>query len=142
MNTELPGFETPSRDPEPEPAPKKGRGPSRKRQEQQRKGLTVAESDVQEVYQHWCLVMRPNRKNPKSLDLMGAERVRAAIADYGVEQCKLAIDGCAASPFHMGRNRQNKRYDTLSLIFRSHDHIDRFLGYLDDKNEDGEIEPW
>jgi hypothetical protein len=118
-------------------AKKKVRGPSKQRAEQRGKASTVVESDIQAVYEHWCSVMRPNRKNPAKLDVRGRECVAAAIADYGVDTCKQAIDGCSKSPFHMGRNKQNRRYDSLELIFRNHEKIEKFLSYVQSDDE-----PW
>ena len=56
-------------------------------------------------------------------------KVASAVSDYGVDECLRAIRGCSASDFHMGRNKQNKRYDDLELIFRDQDHVERFLEY-------------
>lgn len=120
-----------------EPVQKKTRGVSKQRAEQRCKASTVVESDIQAVYDYWCSVMRPNRKNPARLDVKSRERVAAAIADYGVDTCKQAIDGCTRSEFHMGRNKQNKRYDSLELIFRNHEKIENFLSYLEVDDE-----PW
>ena len=116
---------------------KKVRGPSKATVEQTVKGSTVAESAIQEIYDYWCHVMRPNRKNPARLDVKGRDRVAAAISDFGMEVCRRAIDGCSKSDFHMGRNKRGRRYDSLDLIFRSHEHTERFLGYLVDGDE-----PW
>lgn len=122
-----------------EPKKKKNvRGPSKATVEQTVKSSTVAESAVQEIYDYWCLVMRPNRKNPARLDVKGRDRVAAAIKDFGMETCRRAIDGCAVSDFHMGRNKRGRRYDSLDLIFRSHDNVERFLGYL----VEGGADPW
>jgi hypothetical protein len=120
-----------------EKAKKKVRGPSRARQEKICKSAPVVESDIQRVYEHWCAVMRPNRKNPAKLDLKGRECVAAAISDYGIDTCLRAIDGCSKSSFHMGRNKQNRRYDSLELIFRNHEKIEQFLSYLQSDDE-----PW
>jgi hypothetical protein len=96
--------------------------------EQRVKASTVAEEDIARVYEHWLLVMRPNRKGRRpALDDRRRLKVAAAIHDYGVTQCLTAIDGCARSDFHMGRNRLGKRYDDLELIFRDQDHVERFL---------------
>lgn len=73
--------------------------------------------------------MRPGRTRVPALDAKRYLKVASAISDYGVEECMRAIRGCAASDFHMGRNKQNKRFDDLELIFRDQDHVERFLGY-------------
>ena len=109
------------------------------KREQALKAATVADSDVDEVYHYWVAVMRPGRKRAPKLDDTRSRKVRAAIADYGVETCKLAIDGCAASDFHMGRNRANKRYDDLELIFRDQSHIEMFLDRVESKKQKGDF---
>jgi len=93
----------------------------------------VAEEQVLEVYKYWLEELRPGRTRVPALDERRRLKVASAIADYGVPECKRAIDGCGASDFHMGRNKQRKRYDDLELIFRDQDHIERFLAYLDEE---------
>ena len=109
--------------------PRKTRGPSKLTRQQLQKAEKVPEAEVNEVYEYWCTVMRPGRTRVPSLDTKRRLKVASAIADYGVDECKAAIDGCAASDFHMGRNKQKKRYDDLELIFRAQDHVERFLSY-------------
>jgi len=74
--------------------------------------------------------MRPGRTRVPALDDKRRLKVASAIADYGAAECMRAIDGCRQSDFHMGRNKQNKKYNDLELIFRDQDHIERFLSYL------------
>jgi hypothetical protein len=109
------------------------------KKEQASKGSTVAESDVDEVYSYWVTVMRPGRTRVPKLDATRLLKVRAAIADYGVEACKQAIDGCASSDFHMGRNRANKRYDDLELIFRDQAHVEMFLERGENRKQKGDF---
>ena len=118
---------------------KRKRGVSKHKQAQIRNGSTVAESDVQQVYQYWCTVMRPGRKRVPALDYKREMVVRSAIADYGVEDCMRAIDGCASSEWHMGRNPSNKRYDDLELIFRDQKHVDMFLSRVENKKKTGDF---
>lgn len=46
---------------------------------------------------------------------------------YTVDDCKDAISGCSMTPFNMGGNPQGQKYDSLDLIFRTADKIDRFI---------------
>lgn len=108
--------------------PKRVRGESRLKQQQRRKAAVVSEDEILEVYEHWISVMRPGKKRVPGLDEKRRLKVASAIADYGVGDCKLAIDGCSRSDFHMGRNKQKRRYDDLELILRDQDHVERFLG--------------
>ncbi len=108
---------------------KNSRGESALKKEQRLKAAGVPESSIVIIYEYWLEVLRPGRTRVPTLDAKRRLKVASAIADYGIEDCKRAIDGCAASDFHMGRNKSNKRYDDLELIFRDQDHVERFLGY-------------
>ena len=127
-------------------APRKTRGPARLTREQRQKAEKVDPQLVDQVYQYWCFVMRPGRKRVPALDAKRYLKVAAAVSDYGVDDCRRAIRGFAASDFHMGRNKQNKRYDDLELIFRDQDHVERFLTYGEYSDwwsaTDGEGEEW
>lgn len=46
---------------------------------------------------------------------------------YTLTDCQQAIRGCRHSPFHQGDNPRGQRYDSLSLIFRDAEHIERFM---------------
>jgi len=94
---------------------------------------------MEEVYQYWLSVMRPGRTRVPKMDVERSRKVKAAIADYGVDMCKQAIDGCAASDFHMGKNRANKRYDDLELIFRDQSHIEMFLERGEGRKQKGDF---
>lgn len=48
---------------------------------------------------------------------------------YSVEDCCLAIDGCSKSEWHMGKNDEHKKYDSIELIFRNGGKIEEFMGY-------------
>lgn len=57
---------------------------------------------------------------------------------YTEDDLKLAIFGCTVSKWHQGQNDRNLIYDSIELIFRSADKIDKFmdLGQLElDKRE-------
>ena len=108
----------------------KGRGESRLKQDQRRKAETVSDALISQVYEYWLSEMRPGRTRVPALDDKRRLKVASAIADYGALECMRAIDGCKRSDFHMGRNKQNKKYDDLELIFRDQDHIERFLSFL------------
>jgi hypothetical protein len=114
---------------------KKPRGPSKLTRQQREKAEKIDPQLVEEVYEYWCELMRPGRTRVPALDTKRYLKVASAVSDYGVDDCKRAIRGCSASDFHMGRNKQNKRYDDLELIFRDQDHVERFL-------QQGDINDW
>ena len=46
---------------------------------------------------------------------------------YTERQIMLAIEGCAASPYHIGENDSGTRYDDLTLICRSGSKLEAFV---------------
>lgn len=79
---------------------------------------------VSEVFDHW----RVRMKSPRSkLDDKRKRLITNALKNYQAEDLKQAIDGCAASPFHMGQNDRKEKYNGLDLILRNADKIDGFM---------------
>lgn len=105
----------------------KGRRKSTKKLSAERKASTVVESDILQVFDYWISVCKPTARRKPVLDEKRRIAIGAAIHDYGIEQCKNAIQGCTMSDFHMGRNKANKRYDDVELILRDSQHIEQFL---------------
>lgn len=79
---------------------------------------------VQEVFDHWRVKMTSPRSK---LDGKRKGLIERALKLYPIEDLKRAIDGCAASPFHMGQNERREKYNGLDLILRSADKIEGFL---------------
>jgi hypothetical protein len=82
--------------------------------------------DVLTVFQHWQQVMG----HPTAILTEGRrERIKQRLKEgYTVDRMLRAIDGCAASDFHMGRgeHKGTRRYDDLHLILRSGDKLETF----------------
>ena len=53
--------------------------------------------------------------------------ITTTLKDYSVEQLLGAIDGCRASRFHQGENKDGTVYDDLTLILRSGEYVEKFL---------------
>ena len=119
----------------------KGRPKSERALSRAKKSAMTSDAAVTEVWEYWISVMRAGSKRKPVLDSTRRQIIGAAIHDYEVQGCKDAIDGCRLSEFHMGRNKNNKRYDSVELIFRDSEHVEKFLEILDKSNqEDGD--PW
>lgn len=89
------------------------------------KAAKIPPEQIEHVFAYWREIMvKANRAilSPERRDLIGS-----AIHDYTLEGVLEAIRGCSLSPFHMGANKQRKRYDSLDLILRNTDTIERFL---------------
>lgn len=125
--TMIPLFSVPEPEKPPVEKKKRGRKEDEEKSEQRKKAAVVEESLIAEVYEYWLMVMRPEAKRVPGLDEMRRRKIGWAIHDYGVSGCKQAIDGCAASDWHMGRNSERKRFDSIELIFRNQQKVERFM---------------
>ena len=92
-------------------------------------------ADAQEVFDYWKEQMGKAKARfiPKRRTAIKARFKEG----YTVEDCKLAIDGCKASSYHMGENTEGKDgagvvYDGFQLIFRA-GNVERFQGYATNK---------
>jgi hypothetical protein len=95
---------------------------------------------ARELFEHWRSVMG---KSPASkLDDKRKRRCEWAIREYGLEAARLAIDGCARSDFHMGRDPKTNgdKHNDLTLIFRDAAHFEKFRD-LAARPLSGRVEP-
>jgi hypothetical protein len=82
---------------------------------------------VQEVFDFWLTTCRTSGRGLRPvLTDKRAKIIGQAISWYGVEGCCTAIAGCAKSEWHMGKNPMGKKYDSIELILRDAEHIERF----------------
>lgn len=100
----------------------------------------VSKDAIQIVFDHWVTIMG-KRKN-SVLNHLRSQSIGAAIYDYGVEDCKKAIEGCKFSDWHMGRNPQNRVYNDIELILRGPQQIDRFLDLYERFNKEPGADPF
>lgn len=117
---------------------KRGRPVSGSKLSRSKKAMSVPASQVEQLWEYWITVMRANSKRRPILDDARRQYLGAAIYDHTMEGCIDAIDGCALSEFHMGRNKMNKKYDSVELIFRDAEHIEKFQEILDKSKEEKE----
>jgi len=83
----------------------------------------VLPGEIEELFAFW-------RETLSKKALLSDERrpiLAWGIVNYGMEKCKMAIRGCAVSDWHMGRNPNNVRYDSIELIFRDSGKVEWFL---------------
>lgn len=84
-----------------------------------------SENPAERVFVCW----KETLDHPKArLDAKRRDLINRRIADgYSVDDLCIAIRGCSESPFHMGKNDRNTRYDDIMLICRDAKHVDQFL---------------
>lgn len=117
---------------------KRGRPVSARKLSRSKKAMSVPDGEIQELWDYWVSIMRAGSKRKPVLDATRRQYLGAALHDYGMQGCRDAIDGCSISEFHMGRNKMNKRYDSVELIFRDAEHIEKFQEILDKSTEEKE----
>ena len=99
--------------------------PKRKRRlTQGDKASKIHPDIIQEIWDYWVEAMQSKKA---ILDTDRVVSIGWAVHDYGVDACKQAIDACANSPFHMGSNKQQVKYNGIGLIFRNAEKIEYFL---------------
>lgn len=94
--------------------------------------------DVLQVFRHWQNV---HGKHRRKLTPVRRKLIRQRLQDgFTVNELKMAIDGCKASPFHQGDNNREMIYDDLSLILRNEEKVEKFIGYKEnfDRTEGSE----
>ncbi len=84
-------------------------------------------SRAEEVFTHWQKIL--NHPQAK-LDSRRKRAIQGRLRDYTLEDLKRAVDGCRASPFHMGENSDGKIYDDITLICRDSTHVEMFMAVL------------
>ena len=117
---------------------KRGRPVSAQKLSRSKKATSASDAEIQQLWDYWVSKMRATSKRKPVLDLSRRQFIGAAIFDYELQGCLDAIDGCSISEFHMGRNKMNKRYDSIELIFRDAEHIEKFHDILDKSTEEKE----
>ncbi|SPA17218.1 hypothetical protein [Cupriavidus taiwanensis] len=81
--------------------------------------------DTDAVFEHWRQAMHSPRSR---LDDRRRKVIRNALTlGYSVRQLCDAIDGCASSAWHMGRNDRGVAFNGIDLILRDAEHVDRFV---------------
>ena len=81
---------------------------------------------IEQVFDYWVATVRPKSPVPPRLLDKREVKIRLAIQNYGVETCLRAIDGVLLSPWHMGKNPRQKKYDDIELILRNATQIEKF----------------
>lgn len=82
-------------------------------------------TEALEVFNHWRLVM-PSKLKSKFTTKRRALVVARLRDGYDTSRLKRAVDGCAGSGWHMGDNKRKQVFNSLELICRDGEHVERF----------------
>ncbi len=89
---------------------------------------TYADSEpiiINTIFNFWKEIM----KSPRSmLDADREKSIKKALkVGRSIDDIKLAIKGCSLTPYNMGQNDNNKKYNDITLILRDAKHIEAFM---------------
>ena len=102
------------------------------------KKMTSIRDDVLVIFAYWVAAM--GKGKTAKLTKQRETCISARIKDgYTLDQIKAAIDGCAKSPYHQGKNEAGTIYDDLTLICRSGDKLEQFAGNVCAKKPTGDL---
>ena len=88
--------------------------------------------EIQQVFEYWVSTVWTGRGVRPVLTDKRKRFIQRAINDYGVDTCKAAVTGNSTSPWHQGQNPSRKKYNSIELILRDAEHIERFANMLFD----------
>lgn len=83
-------------------------------------------SEIQEIFEYWKT--KTGRNGRTTLTRNRRDAVKTRLKEYSKDDILRAIDGCAASDFHMGRDSKNgfREYSDLTLICRNGEKLEAF----------------
>lgn len=120
-------------------------GPLSRRDKKRKQYLTPINPAV--LSQIWDLYVEtywPGKGRKPRLTDERSKLITVAVNQYGAPTVKAAVRGCSLSPWHMGHNPSGTLYNSIELILRDPEHIERFAslssadenkgGFLDDED--------
>jgi len=100
-------------------------GTSLKQSKVENSQAAFANDAVIQIFEYWKTIMNHPRAK---LDSKRKRVITNALKlGYSLSDLKQAIDGCANTPYNMGKNENGSVYDDIGLILRDADRIERFM---------------
>ena len=96
----------------------------KKREEDSKNIVALKPDEAVEVFNYWRSVMDHPRAQ---LDGKRKALINKSLRLYPSSDLKLAVHGCSVTPFNMGDNDRGQVYDSLAVILKDADQIDRFM---------------
>ena len=88
-----------------------------------------ANDDVQRIFDYWCHIMKKGKG--AKLTPKRKKNIEARLKQgYSVDYIAKAIEGCAASEYHMGNNDTGTIYNDIELICRYGEKLESFQQHL------------
>jgi len=99
--------------------------PDDPKDEEAKKKKLLQNELIEKIFGHWKEAM----KHPgASLSPERVKQIRTRLNDgFTYDQCIEAVNGCAGSSYHMGKNDDGTVYDSIELIFRNASKTEGFI---------------
>lgn len=81
---------------------------------------------IQKVWDHYLDKHHLETRKKPVLTEERTKLIDKSIRNHGVETLINAITGCTLSPWHMGHNPNNRKYNSIELILRNTEKIETF----------------
>lgn len=89
--------------------------------------LFETKADWQTVWEEYVSVCDQQGLSKKKLTHSRQQLIQRRLKDWSVDQLVQAMRGLGCSPWHLGDNPNNKVYDSIELILRSAETVERFI---------------
>lgn len=99
---------------------------SRRDKKRQKHLNPVSPALVLQVWELWVETYWTGRGRRPLLTDERTKLITVAINQHGVDVVKQAVRGCSLSPWHMGQNPSGAIYNSIELILRDANRIERF----------------
>lgn len=99
--------------------------------ENKNKTSEKASTEVDGVWQAYLDSLeefKPNKRKPV-LSKQRIDLIKRRLANYSVEDLKLAVTGWLYSDFHRGENDNGKVWNSIELFLRNDEKIEQFIGF-------------
>jgi DNA-binding transcriptional MerR regulator len=89
--------------------------------------------DAREIFEHWQVEL----DHPRSVfDIKRRQRIAARLKEgFTVEDLKQVCKGVKNSPWHMGENPSQTKYDSINVIYRDAEQVEKFLELAQEKKK-------
>lgn len=89
--------------------------------------MSIVDGEVEQVFAHYRTFHPRTFRNPSRVSKEWKLIERRLGEGFSVDDLRMAIDGCHASPWHNGENDTGRKYQSLELIVRDGSKVQQFM---------------
>ena len=89
------------------------------------------------IFDNWRILL--DHPQAKLSDKRKRIIAKALNMGYSEDDLIKSITGCKVTPFNMGDNEQGRKYDSIELILRDAEHIEKFMEHAENPPKGGKV---